>query len=302
MTAFMLALAYTFACTPILTFCCPHTYFIAFTMGSMPEPVIRGYRSLSETLEQLAKVSPDRVYASIPAGKRLTSGFQDVTVQRMLVAIYACAWWISDIFGVSSDFETLAYVGVADLRYAITFYAAIKCGYKIFFSSPRMAIDHNVALLQQLNCNKFIYTAEIKSKAVELQSQMPDLVSHETLPEEQWFKSQHKGYPYEKTFKESKWDPVVVLHSSGSTGPPKPITLNHGYFAVIDRALPPVQDRQAPFHRVYDFECGGKFYSPSPAFHLSGVLSTCVYPVFSESAAVVMGPPTQPPNVSAVPL
>lgn len=277
---------------------CSYLYLNLLAMAGKPKALIRGYRSLSETLEHLAWVSPCRIYASIPTGENLTSGFHDVTVQQMLVAIDACAWWISRRFGVSDNFETLAYVGVTDLRYAIFLYAATKCGYKIFFTSPNLAIDHNAALLQHLNCNKFIYSAEMKSKALELQSEMPGLVCNETISQAQWFRQNYEAFPCKKTFEECRWDPLVVLHSSGSTGPPKPIILNHGYFAVIDRALPPIQDREAPFHRVYDFEDGGRFYSPSPMFHLSGILSTCVYPVFSESASVVMGLPTQAPSVS----
>ena len=86
---------------------------------------------MSETLEFLARAEPLRVYASIPVGKAISAGFRDVTVREIVHAIDACAWWLRDSLGQSHSFETLAFVGVTDLRYVIFFYAAIKCGYKV---------------------------------------------------------------------------------------------------------------------------------------------------------------------------
>jgi hypothetical protein len=41
------------------------------------------------------------------------------------------AYWIAGHFGVSTDFTTLAYVGIPDLRSAVVFLGAVKCGYKV---------------------------------------------------------------------------------------------------------------------------------------------------------------------------
>ena len=40
--------------------------------------------------------------------------------------------------------------------------------------------------------------------------------------------------PYEKSFAEAEWTPLVVLHTSGSTGLPKPIEVPQGMFATCD--------------------------------------------------------------------
>lgn len=97
-----------------------------------PQDMVRSVsRTLSETLEHLARVNPERIYASVPVGKDISQGFRDVRIRDMLHAIDACAWWLQDSLGRSKSFETLAYVGVSDLRYAMFFYAAIKCGYKV---------------------------------------------------------------------------------------------------------------------------------------------------------------------------
>ena len=44
-------------------------------------------------------------------------------------------------------------------------------------------------------------------------------------------------YPYNKTYAQAKNEPFIVLHTSGSTGLPKPVTLNHGTIAHHDLFL-----------------------------------------------------------------
>ena len=41
-------------------------------------------------------------------------------------------------------------------------------------------------------------------------------------------------YIYNKTFEEAARDPFIIVHTSGSTGLPKPIVLHHGGVATLD--------------------------------------------------------------------
>jgi acyl-coenzyme A synthetase/AMP-(fatty) acid ligase len=43
-----------------------------------------------------------------------------------------------------------------------------------------------------------------------------------------------KSYPFNKTFEEASKYPYIILHTSGSTGLPKPVRYTHGDLAVID--------------------------------------------------------------------
>ena len=53
--------------------------------------------------------------------------------------------------GRSTVFETIAYIGPSDLRYAIVFLAAVKCGYKV-----SNAICYYKSLLNRTNiCSSF---------------------------------------------------------------------------------------------------------------------------------------------------
>ena len=42
-------------------------------------------------------------------------------------------------------------------------------------------------------------------------------------------------YEYNKKFEEAAQDPFIIVHTSGSTGLPKPIILYHGGVATLDR-------------------------------------------------------------------
>ena len=44
-----------------------------------------------------------------------------------------------------------------------------------------------------------------------------------------------RQYKFNKVFEEAKDDPLMILHTSGSTGLPKPIVLTHGWISAIDR-------------------------------------------------------------------
>lgn len=90
-----------------------------------------GHRLLPRLLDEISKTTPYRLYASYPYSVDISLGFRDVTFQDMARATDSFAWWIHDRYGRSNEFESLAYMGVPDLRTPIIFLAAVKCGYKI---------------------------------------------------------------------------------------------------------------------------------------------------------------------------
>ncbi|KAG6362237.1 hypothetical protein INS49_010467 [Diaporthe citri] len=59
-------------------------------------------------------------------------------------------------------------------------------------------------------------------------------------------------YPYTKTFEEAAHDPYMILHTSGSTGDPKPIVYTHAMISTQDaqELLPDVCGRKRFAHRA----------------------------------------------------
>ena len=90
-----------------------------------------GARLLPQVVDELSRSDPTRVYATFPLSSDLSHGFRDVTMLEVAQSINKLAWWIEMNLGRSTVFETIAYIGPSDLRYAIVFLAAVKCGYKV---------------------------------------------------------------------------------------------------------------------------------------------------------------------------
>ena len=90
-----------------------------------------GSRLLPQVVDRLSQSDPQRVYVIFPLSSDLSRGFRDVTMLEIARAVNKLAWWIEMNLGRSTVFETVAYIGPSDLRYAIVFLAAVKCGYKV---------------------------------------------------------------------------------------------------------------------------------------------------------------------------
>ena len=90
-----------------------------------------GSRLLPQVVDELALSDPQRIYATLPHSSDLSKGFQNVTMRQVSQAVNKCAYWLEQKIGRSTVFETLSYMGLPDLRYAIIFLAAVKCGYKV---------------------------------------------------------------------------------------------------------------------------------------------------------------------------
>lgn len=100
-------------------------------MGTIRTNVPHGYRLVPAMIDEIATEGLERVFASIPESSKLGEGYTDVTYGEFSRAIDRAAVFLDQIFGKSSTFETLAYLGPFDLRYIILPCAASKVGYKV---------------------------------------------------------------------------------------------------------------------------------------------------------------------------
>jgi hypothetical protein len=74
-----------------------------------------------------------RLYAAIPKNRDLSEGFIDISCFDMAKCVNLMARWITARLGTNTELETLAYVGIPDLRCVAVFLGAVKCGYKVRF-------------------------------------------------------------------------------------------------------------------------------------------------------------------------
>lgn len=102
-----------------------------FAMADTTNAIPYGRRLLPSYLDEIAKRNPGRVYAAIPKTAAVEDGYIDVTIADLARCANFMAQWIEEKFGKSQNFETIAYVGLSDLRGVALFFAAVKTGYKV---------------------------------------------------------------------------------------------------------------------------------------------------------------------------
>ena len=140
---------------------------------------------------------------------------------------------------------------------------------KLFAPSPRNTLDIHLSLLEILDCNIFIVPEgpppilgiieRIRSrrnlKTLALQP-LEDLLNLKDTPR----------WAYNESFESAVNKPFVVLHTSGSTGMPKPIVLSQRSVTAIDALLRPEfsMTNTASFRNCIVF-------LPFPLFHLGGI-------------------------------
>ena len=116
-----------------------------------------------------------------------------------------------------------------------------------------------------------------------------------SMPELGHFTSQNsiKPYPWLKSFDEVKDVPFVILHTSGSTGIPKPVYVTHGVFASNDahQLIPSLGGRPT----FGDHIRGNRLFLALPLFHSANLTFTLGFNVFFGVTCVI--PPSVPMTV-----
>lgn len=79
-----------------------------------------------------------------------------------------------------------------------------------------------------------------------------------------------KPFPFTKTFDEAANDPFCLLHTSGTTGVPKPIPWSHALIGTMDavRLLPPIDGCDGLLPWTADWKDGDRIYSAFPMSHV----------------------------------
>jgi acyl-coenzyme A synthetase/AMP-(fatty) acid ligase len=118
--------------------------------------------------------------------------------------------------------------------------------YKALLISPRNSQEGQLSLFDKTECRVLAFPKSHRAMVQPL-LQERDMQAVEVGPIENWFPEEEvEAFPYSKTFEEAEWDPFCVLHTSGSTGIPKPIIARQGMVAIADkyRGMPDWQGRK----------------------------------------------------------
>jgi acyl-CoA synthetase (AMP-forming)/AMP-acid ligase II len=196
-------------------------------------------------IDELARDDRHRPWASMPIDDDdLSRGYEDISYKALANAINKLAWIIDHAVGKSTTFETMAYFGASDLRYHMVQMAACKTGHQVLFSSHLNSLHVHLSLMTKVDCRSLFYSAGTQVDDILAARPMAHVLIPD-LDELLDVDDRAEWYPYTKTYREGALDPYMCLHTSGTTGDPKPLLFNHAIINSIfaQRLLPDVEGR-----------------------------------------------------------
>ncbi|RYP62963.1 hypothetical protein DL769_007102 [Monosporascus sp. CRB-8-3] len=228
-----------------------------------------GRRLIPHIVDDLAKSDPERIVYSFPKSQDVSKGFRDVTARNLASAVDKVAWWLQKEIGRSSSFETIGYIGPP--------------------------------LLDRTSCNHWISPNQQPQNLPEILAQHPMKVLTIQDVEDLLDAANVPHYPYEKSFEEAATEPFCVLHTSGTTGLPKPIFWNHGLLSTLDavRLLPPVDGDNGlkPWTSMWHEK--DRLYSAFPFYHGAGMIMNILMNAFYGMQGII-GPEGVIPNMDLI--
>ncbi|KAJ5636075.1 NRPS-like enzyme [Penicillium longicatenatum] len=192
---------------------------------------------LAAEVDFLAKSDPGRRFGLIPKSNRIEDGFREISFLELSRAVNATSWWIEKQIGRPKKRETIAYMGNNDARYILFMLASHKLGY-------------TAHVLHATESSKLLFSHEKLHRILELKECMA--LNTVEVPSVIEILDDVRGldhYLFEKSYGEIEDENAFMIHSSGTTGMPKPVPLTHGFLGAWSNAphIPRPDDRQPSF-------------------------------------------------------
>ncbi|KAJ6284276.1 Pyoverdine/dityrosine biosynthesis protein-domain-containing protein [Bipolaris maydis] len=270
---------------------------VSFTEQDEPS---YGRRLIPQIMDQLAATHPDRIIFSLTTTSSNDLKFKDISAKAFKEAVDKIAWWLYKKIGPSSTVQPIGYIGPHDLRHVLLTYACAKAGYAVLNLSPKNSTKGALAVIDATKCKIWAKASEIDAAPLVedfLQQRTMNLLQIPLL-EYLLDAKNTKPFPYTETFEQAANKPFCYLHTSGSTGVPKPIPWTHALIGTMDaiRLLPSV-DGMLPWS--HDWKEGDQIYSSFPMCHGAGIIMNILMPALY-GLHCVLGPPNVIPNISLI--
>jgi hypothetical protein len=247
-------------------------------------------------LDETAALNPDKPFAEIPISPTgYDLGIRKVTYRKLANAVNAISHWITNTLGPGERFPTISYLGPNDLSHNVVLLASIKAGYKLLLTSPRYGTIGQARLMKETQCNHLLISSASPSDPATAIAAEHGNLHIWTLPDLADLYDIECNFVYSKTYAQAKTEPLVVIHTSGTSGFPKPILWTHefGYSFGRQRQLQP----PTGFELLDTYMTETRMLSMCPPFH-AGLLFASLFLTFYSGNTIIYPPAGLPATIA----
>ncbi|KAI1314056.1 hypothetical protein F5Y03DRAFT_2856 [Xylaria venustula] len=226
--------------------------------------------TLPQIVSQLACEKPQSIFGIWPVSPTsYSTGVRTVTYAQLDNIVNGLARYLTKKLKTSHQGQILAYVGPNDIRFPALLLAAIKTGHALFLTSPRNSLVAHKSLFERLECNVLITPDPAPSHVLQIK-EVIDNCHNIVIPGiDELMETISPVYVSDKTLDKSRSDPFCVIHTSGSTGIPKPLIWTH---ETVVRQIEAASCEPPDGLISVDALCRGKrVLSALPPFHGAGL-------------------------------
>ncbi|KAI5917478.1 hypothetical protein F4810DRAFT_717670 [Camillea tinctor] len=154
------------------------------------------------------------------------------------------AWFLAQ--NLQSD--KFFYMGPNDIRYFVWVLGAMKTSKCVVFPSPGNSIPANIGLFQKVGATSLLYSPEVTTMLSPLLEATEATIKPLVTPGygELLGSEAVQPYPFQGTFDELQETPFMGLHTSGTSGHPKPVYWNHLAASTLPSFLDPEIQAMGP--------------------------------------------------------
>ncbi|KAI3395952.1 hypothetical protein diail_663 [Diaporthe ilicicola] len=185
------------------------------------------------------------------------------------------AWFLSKTLG--QDEDKVFYMGRMDLRYYMWALGAMKAGKCVVMPSPSNTVAANKMLFKDVGAKTMLFSSEGFEVLEALHAETKEDMRWVEVPKYDDFLSKERveDFPFTYTFEEAKNKPFIGLHTSGTTGHPKPIYWTHSaapiFASQVDRNIRPAGScEELVYEQLWS---GTRFFMSFPFYHAGGMIA-----------------------------